>query len=194
MLPQLGARIAATPGLGAPARFAQRQVHGATGWMPHGGGASIGLDASGGATSLPDLVRGLAKDPKGTLQKGLHAQWHNQGTGGKMLTALSAAEIPVAALSDDQPGGPGRGERIGRSVMRTGAGLATGSLPWTAQMAVQGVLGGVGAGAGRLVDKVRGHGGIPAAVPPPYSHDDGPAGEVRVGPGMMPAGGSGGGM
>ncbi len=49
MLPQLGARIAATPGLGAPARFAQRQVHGATGWMPHGGGASIGLDASGGA-------------------------------------------------------------------------------------------------------------------------------------------------
>lgn len=218
-LPGLGASLAKAPVIGAPVRLAQRQVHGFTGWTPHEGLESIGGGAvaaraaheaakgavgrtergvqaaeaaqAAGLTSIPGYIRGLMTDPKGTVQKGFAEQWHNSGPAGKAITfGVPAIEAAHAAVSEDDPNGPGKAERIGRGLLPAAAGAVTGGLPFAAQLAVGAGLGAVGAGAGRVIDKVRGRG--QAAVPPPYQFDDGPPGEARVGPGMWHGGGAGG--
>lgn len=149
--------------------------------------AQAGQDA--GLTSIPGYVKALAKDPKGTISKGLKEQWHGAGPGVKALTVgLPALGAAQAALSDEGPDGPGKAERIGRGLLPAAAGMASGQLPFAGQVLVGGAAGAIGAGAGRAVDRLRGR-----KVPPPYKPDPplGPA-EVRVAPEAM-MGASGGG-
>jgi hypothetical protein len=142
-----------TPGLAAGARFGQRQVHGLTGWRPTEGLESIGVNGIEGMTSLPDVARGLKKDPIGTLRKGVTGQWKNSDRLGKVMMGLSAADLGYSVLGPEDPQ-RGRGERIGGSL----AGLASHALtplgmPIGAQMLGSSALHYAGSRSGRLLDK-----------------------------------------
>ncbi len=216
--PGLGARLAHMPGIGAPVRLAQRQVHGFTEWEPHGGIESIGggaFDAharvrsagkaveearhhahhaqeaqDAGMTSIPGYLKALRKDWKGTLGKGFKEQWSQGGVGHKALTVgLPAIEAGQAALSEEDPNGPGKGERIGRGLASGAGGLVTGSLPFTGQMAVGAGLGLAGSMIGRGIDKLRGRSTTVHAPPiAPYKDEPSTGSEVRLGAGMMNGG------
>lgn len=94
--------------------------------------AQQGLQASQaaermGLTSLPGYLKSLATNPLATLRTGAMEQWRGSGLGGKaMFVGLPTAAAAGELASPAQEGGPGKLERVGRSLA---GGLAFGAAP-----------------------------------------------------------------
>lgn len=84
-----------------------------------------------GVTSIPGVVKGLAKNPKGTAK----ALWE-ETTGGSRLGAIGATAVPVAMTlpelaqgDESERGGLSRKQKLMRLGVGVGSGIATGGLP-----------------------------------------------------------------
>lgn len=157
----------------AVGRFAQRQAHSVTGYMPKGGleamrmgshameGASPkALEAARkaeemGLTSLPGIARAAWKDPAETARRAWGAQVHGTSKLDKALTVgLPAAMLAGDVVSQDDGH---KGERMGANIAGTAAGLLTGGMPLAGGMIAGTAASYLGGKAGKGIDKLRGH-------------------------------------
>lgn len=114
-----------------------------------------------GLTSLPGYARALAQHPGEALRTGFAEQWHGMGPGGKaLMVGLPGLGVASELSKPGEPGGPGRFERAGTRLGELA--YTMGPLPLSGQVAL-----GVGAGSiakrmGKLFDKKKPVGHIPA--------------------------------
>lgn len=106
-----------------------------------------------GLTSIPGYVKGLLKDPLGTIQTGAKAQWHNSGP--LMRAVMFGAPVAGAAheLHKNQRDGEARGkfERAGRAFGGAASG-AMAPLALSGDLAAGGLLATGFGRLGRLAD------------------------------------------
>ena len=114
-----------------------------------------------GWDTIPGLTKGTVTHPGRVLAN----SWNRMGTGGKVLTGLSGADVAYQAATPSEPGGQGRTER----VLSSGLG-SLGFMVAPAGM-IPSTLVGMGTGAagdraGRLIDRgVSRIRGVPQAPP-----------------------------
>jgi hypothetical protein len=107
-----------------------------------------------GLTSIPGYARSLAKQPVKTLKAGLGEQWHAMGPFGRSLIYGYPVVGTAGALAQrDEPGGPGRMERLAEPLGALAYGM--GPLPIGTQLALAGALSGGLKGVGKLTKKDR---------------------------------------
>jgi hypothetical protein len=142
---------------GTPEQIRQRYVRGAA---EEGRKARAGLTVAReaeemGLTSLPGYARSMARDPLKTIGTGFRQQWHEMGPVGRSLIyGFPAATATEAYLTPTQPGGPGKPERIGRSLGELVYGM--GPLPISSMLLAAPMLSAVGGGTGKALSKLRG--------------------------------------
>jgi len=143
--------------------FGKRQYYGVTGrGAPDMASAErIGLLAKGstpiaresfqkGYENLPGAVKGLVRSPKDMIKN----TWKKQDTLGKAFIGLSAADAAHQAVVPSEAGGPGKAERVLRSVGGSAgyllgpAGFVPGMIAGTAAGSLAGK---VGKGVDRLL-------------------------------------------
>lgn len=135
-----------------------------------------------GLTSLPGLGKSLKDNGiLPTVAAGAKEQW--QGSSGKMkalMVGLPTASVGNTLLSRDTEGGPGKGERIGRTLGGTlGYGMAPLSLG--AGTLLGAGLERAGGLAGRGVDKLRGkRPQVPQEPSRPPASEPGDTGQVAA--------------
>jgi hypothetical protein len=107
-----------------------------------------------GLTSLPGYVKALYREgPMKALSTGLKSQWHSGGTGTKaMLVGVPGALAAGEALTPSEPGGPGKAQRVGRSLGQTAA-YMLGPIPVAGQLALDPVMARLGGLTGKVVGK-----------------------------------------
>lgn len=195
-------------GVGAAARFGQRQIHALTGWRPgadtssirsigagahnaqealsnavqkandlHAAGAGAGelqraskaVDTARagygaafraermGLTNAPGYVKSMANNGVlPTMSAGFKEQWHSMSPGWKaVMIGAPLAETINAVRTPDEPGGPGKGERVARGLAGAVAGATMGGIPMTTGNLLQHGIGRAAGAAGRVVDKLR---------------------------------------
>jgi hypothetical protein len=106
-----------------------------------------------GLTSLPGYAKSMREHGVGkTLATGFKEQWHAGGPLGKAMALYPGYEIGQAALGKGEPGGPGRAERVGRSL---GSLAFATPLPALTAMAAAGGISSAGGAAGKGIGKLR---------------------------------------
>lgn len=109
-----------------------------------------------GLTSLPGIARSIREHGVApTVRAGVREQWSSSPAWGKaLMVGLPAASVIGSARAPEQEGGPGRGERIGRTL--GGAlGYSMAPLSLAGSTALGMGLERAGGAGGRVVDKLR---------------------------------------
>jgi hypothetical protein len=115
-----------------------------------------------GLTSLPGYARALARNPADALRTGFAEQWHSMGPGGKaLMVGLPGMGIASELSRPTEPGGPGRLERAGTRLGELS--YSMGPIPLSGQLAVGAGVGSLAKRMGKLFDKTKPVGHIPAA-------------------------------
>lgn len=104
-----------------------------------------------GLSSIPGWTAAMLRDPKAALKAGLGREWHSGGMGKAML-AFPAVAAGHQALKPTEPGGPGKLERVGRSVGEVAWGMGMPIAP--AMIAAKGISE-AGGGIGRVLGRLR---------------------------------------
>ena len=108
-----------------------------------------------GLTSVPGYLRSLKNNGVGsTVRAGLADQWHGSGgtTGKAMMLGLPAMSVAQEMSQPDQPGGPGKLERIG-GALGEGLGFSLAPLPLAGQALAISGLGALGKMPGKLLGR-----------------------------------------
>lgn len=108
-----------------------------------------------GLTSLPGYFKSMKDNGVlNTVGAGLKEQWHAGGPINKSLMfGLPAASVVHEGFKSNEPGGPGKLQRMGRQM--SGFGLAMGPMPLAGQVAMSGGMGTVGSFGGKMLGKLR---------------------------------------
>jgi hypothetical protein len=118
-----------------------------------------------GLSSVPGYLKGLRKDPMGTIRAGAAEQWHSSGVPGRLLIYGWPAGAAATELAQpSEPGEGGRLERAGEALGMLGYGL--GPMPFGAQMLMAGGMSGGLKRLGRLADRKKGAPAPPGPMEP----------------------------